>query len=81
MRCNILPVFLAFVAIGFSDCVGPFCTLRRTKFRLSSTAAALIPFVGLSMFGLFSVPTGILQKQYGKKFAFILGLSAALAES
>lgn len=79
MKWKTGPVFLAFVAMGFIDAVGPFFGLARTEFHLSSTAAALIPFVGLSMFGLLSVPAGVLQNRHGKKFVLLLGLSLALA--
>jgi len=46
-----LPVFLAFLAMGFGDAVGPFVGLAKTSFQLSNTVATLIPFVGFIMFG------------------------------
>ena len=75
MRWRTLPVFLAFLAMGFGDAVGPFVGLARDEFHLSNAVAALIPFVGFSMFGLLSVPVGVLQDRRGKKFVLLLGLA------
>jgi len=79
MRLRALPVFLAFVAMGFADASGPYVSLAKKEFQLSTAVAALIPFVGLSMFGLLSIPAGILQNRIGKKFVLLLGLVVALA--
>jgi FHS family L-fucose permease-like MFS transporter len=78
MRLRTLPVFLAFLAMGFADAVGPFVSLAKNEFQLSNTVAALIPFVGFSMFGLLSVPVGVFQDRRGKKFVLMLGLLVAL---
>src|SRR5262249_35058304 len=78
MRLRTFPVFLAFLAMGFADAVGPFVSLAKNEFRLSNTAASLIPFVGFSMFGLLSIPMGIFQDKRGKKFVLLLGLLVAL---
>ena len=78
MRLRTMPVFLAFLAMGFADAVGPFVSLAKSEFQLSNTIASLIPFVGFSMFGLLSVPVGIFQDQRGKKFILMMGLLVAL---
>lgn len=78
MRLRTMPVFLAFLAMGFADAVGPFVGLAKNEFQLSNLAASLIPFVGFSMFGLLSIPVGILQGRRGKKFVLTLGLAVAL---
>ena len=78
MRLRTLPVFLAFLAMGFADAVGPFVSLAKSEFQLSNAVAALIPFVGFIMFGLLSVPVGVFQDKRGKKFVLLLGLSVAL---
>src|SRR5512141_1291665 len=78
MRLRTLPVFLAFLAMGFADAVGPFVSLAKNEFQLSNTVASLIPLVGFSMFGLLSVPTGIFQDKRGKKFVLMTGLTVAL---
>ena len=79
MRLRTLPIFLAFLAMGFADAVGPFVSLAKSEFQLSNTVASLIPLVGFSMFGLLSVPAGVLQDQRGKKFVLMTGLVVALA--
>ncbi|MBM3405597.1 MAG: sugar MFS transporter, partial [Bacteroidetes bacterium] len=73
-----LPVFLSFLCMGFGDAVGPFVGLAKDSFSLSNTMAQLIPFTGFLMFGLLSVPFGILQDQKGKKFILAVGLVVAL---
>ena len=78
MRLQTLPVFLAFLAMGFGDAVGPFVGLAKNEFQLSNTVASLIPLVGFSMFGLLSVPVGLLQDKRGKKFVLLMGLTVAL---
>ena len=78
MTLRTLPIFLAFLAMGFGDAVGPFVGLARDQFQLSNAAASLVPFVGFSMFGLLSVPVGVLQDRRGKKFVLLLGLLVAL---
>jgi MFS transporter, FHS family, L-fucose permease len=79
MKFRAFPVFLAFLAMGFLDAEGPFVSLAKNEFHLSNAVAFLTPFVGLSMFGLLSIPAGILQNRRGKKFVLILGLAIALA--
>lgn len=78
MKFRAFPVFLAFLAMGFADAVGPFVSLAKNEFHLSNAVASLTPFVGLGMFGLLSIPAGIFQARKGKKFVLILGLAVAL---
>ncbi len=78
MRLRALPVFLAFLAMGFADAVGPFVSLAKNEFQLSNAVASLIPFVGFVMFGLLSIPMGVFQDKRGKKFVLMLGLVVAL---
>jgi fucose permease len=74
-----VPVFLAFLAMGFGDASGPFVSLAKQEFNLSNFAAQLIAFSGYIMFGLLSVPMGIFQDKKGKKFVLMLGLGIMLA--
>lgn len=78
MKLRTLPVFLAFLAMGFGDAVGPFVSLAKNEFQLSNAVASLIPFVGFSMFGLLSIPVGLVQDKRGKKFVLLMGLAVAL---
>jgi len=79
MRIRTFPVFLAFLAMGFADAVGPFVSLAKNEFQLSNTVASLVPLAGFSMFGLLSVPVGVFQDRRGKKFVLMMGLLVALA--
>jgi fucose permease len=74
-----IPVFLAFLAMGFADAAGPFVSLAKQQFSLSNFAAQLIAFTGFVMFGILSVPMGVFQDRKGKKFVLMLGLSIMLA--
>jgi len=74
-----MPVFLAFLAMGFGDAAGPFVGLAKEQFSLSTFTAQLIAFTGYVMFGFLSVPMGVYQDKKGKKFILILGLSIMLA--
>lgn len=78
-RESAVPVFLAFLAMGFGDAVGPFVSLAREQFQLSNFLAQMVPFVGFAMFGLLSIPMGVYQDKKGKKFILILGLFVMLA--
>ena len=73
------PVFLAFLAMGFADALGPFVSLAKQQFNLDNFAAQLIAFTGFIMFGVVSVPMGVFQDRKGKKFVLMLGLSIMLA--
>jgi FHS family L-fucose permease-like MFS transporter len=78
-RFRAVPVFLAFLAMGFGDAAGPFVGTARQQFHLSNFAAQLIPFTGFIMFGVLSVPMGVFQDRKGKRFVLILGLCIMLA--
>ena len=73
------PVFLVFLAMGFGDVVGPLVSLVKKTFELSNFTAQLLPMTGFLMFGLLSVPMGIVQDRKGKKFVLVSGLVLALA--
>ncbi len=77
MKFRTLPVFLAFLVMGFGDAIGPFVGLAKGEFNLSRTIAFLIPLAGFIMFGILSIPMGLLQDKKGKKFILLLGLSIA----
>lgn len=77
MKLKTLPIFLAFLAMGFGDVVGPMVGLAKETFTLSNFTAQLLPFAGYLMFGLLSVPLGILQDRKGKKLLLLSGLILA----
>ncbi len=78
MQKKALPLLLIFTAMGLVDATGPMVSLARESFSLSNTMATLLPLFGYIMYGLFSVPMGVLQDRKGKKFTMNLGLTIAL---
>lgn len=77
MKNRTAPVFFVFLCMGFADAAGPFVGLAKDTFNLSNLVAQLISFAGLIMFGLISIPTGILQSKAGKKRIMLYGLVIA----
>lgn len=78
MKNKTFPIFLVFLAMGFGDVVGPLVGLAKDTFNVSYTMAQMLTFAGFIMFGILSVPMGILQDRKGKKFILLLGLIIAL---
>lgn len=72
-------IFLAFMVMGFGDVSGPLTSQLQNEFDLSNFEAGLVTFMGFIMFGLLSVPTGLLQDRWGRKYILGLGLILALA--
>jgi len=65
--------------MGMVDAAGPMVSLARESFVLSITVATLLPFLGYLMFGLLSIPMGVLQDKKGKIFILNLGLGIMFA--
>jgi FHS family L-fucose permease-like MFS transporter len=78
MKFKTLPIFVVFLCMGFGDVVGPLVSLAKDSFHLSNYMAQLLPLCGMVMFGLLSIPMGVVQDKRGKKFVLILGLLLAL---
>lgn len=78
MKIKTFPVYFIFLAMGLIDSVGPMVSLAKESFKISTTMASLLPMLGYIMYGLLSVPIGLLQDRKGKKFIMNLGLSIAL---
>ncbi len=72
-----LPIFFAFLCMGFGDAVGPLVSLVKESFFLTNFEAQLISLSGFIMFGLLSVPLGLIQDKNGKKVIMNLGLMIA----
>jgi FHS family L-fucose permease-like MFS transporter len=75
MNKKVLPILMAFLCMGFGDAAGPLVNLAMDAFGISNTMASLIAGAGFIMFGLISIPMGIVQYRIGKKNVMILGLS------
>lgn len=72
------PIFLAFLAMGFGDVVGPLVSLVKDSFQVSNFIASLMTTSGFIMFGVLSIPLGVFQDARGKKFVLSMGLLIAL---
>lgn len=77
MKFKSFPIFLAFLAMGFGDAVGPLVGLVKDSFEISNFMAQLVTFSGFIMFGVLSVPMGVYQDKKGKRFTLQLGLIIA----
>lgn len=73
------PIFLAFLCMGFGDAVATFVGKAKDTFALSNLEAQLISFAGFLMYGLLSVPMGIVQEKISKRRTLLIGLGLALA--
>jgi MFS transporter, FHS family, L-fucose permease len=78
MKLKTLPIFLIFISMGMIDSAGPMVSLAQGSFKISNTMASLLPLLAYIMYGLLSVPVGLLQDKKGKKFVLNLGLAIAL---
>ena len=74
-----VPIFLAFLCMGFGDVAGPLTSQIQNEFQLSNFLAGLITFAGFISFGLLSIPMGLFQDRKGKKYILMLGLIVAFA--
>jgi MFS transporter, FHS family, L-fucose permease len=69
-----LPIFLAFLAMGIADAMGPMSDAVKTQFHISNVMATLMSFFVFIAFAVFSVPSGLLAARIGKKNLLLLGL-------
>ena len=77
MTKRIIPVYLIFLTMGMIDAVGPMVSLAKESFNISITMATSLPLLGYLMYGLLSIPIGLLQDKKGKLFIINLGLTTA----
>jgi fucose permease len=74
MKFQTIPVFLAFLAMGIADAMGPMSDAVKNHFEISNVMASLMSFFVFIAFAVFSVPTGLLAARIGKKNVLLLGL-------
>jgi fucose permease len=78
-KIQTIPFYMIFLAMGLIDSAGPMVSLAKESFKISNTMASLLPLLAYIMYGLLSVPIGLLQDRKGKKFILNLGLAIALS--
>lgn len=71
---KVIPVMLAFFAMGFVDLVGIATNYVKADFDLSDTVANLFPSMVFFWFLIFSVPTGMLMNKIGRRKTVLLSL-------
>lgn len=71
---KVIPVMLAFFAMGFVDLVGIATNYVKADFYLSDTVANLFPSMVFFWFLIFSVPTGMLMNKIGRRKTVLLSL-------
>lgn len=74
----LLPLMMAFFAMGFVDLVGIATNYVKADFKLSDTMANLLPSMVFLWFLVFSVPTGLLMNKIGRKNTVLLSLVVTL---
>jgi FHS family L-fucose permease-like MFS transporter len=72
---KILPVLMSFFVMSFVDLVGIGVDRVSSDMKLSATLAQLIPSAAFLWFLLLSVPVGILQSRFGKRFILNVGMA------
>ncbi|MEA5128791.1 MAG: MFS transporter [Proteiniphilum sp.] len=71
---KVIPIMLAFFAMGFVDLVGIATNYVKADFDLSDTVANLFPSMVFFWFLIFSVPTGMLMNKIGRRKTVLLSL-------
>jgi fucose permease len=71
---KLLPIMLAFFAMGFVDLVGIATNYVKADFKLSDTMANLLPSMVFLWFLVLAVPTGLLMNKIGRKKTVLLSL-------
>ncbi len=71
---KVIPIMLAFFAMGFVDLVGIATNYVKADFDLSDTVANLFPSMVFFWFLIFSVPTGMLMNKIGRRKTILLSL-------
>ncbi|MGA1977267.1 MAG: MFS transporter [Bacteroidales bacterium] len=71
---KIAPVLMGFFVMSFVDLVGIGVDRVSKDMNLSATLAQLIPSAAFLWFLLLSVPVGVLQSRYGKRFMLNAGM-------
>lgn len=75
---QIIPIMLAFFAMGFVDLTGIATNYVKKDFALSDSVANLFTSVVFFWFLVFSVPTGMLMNKIGRRKTVIISLLISL---
>ena len=73
-RLALIPVMLAFFAMGFVDLVGIASNYVKEALHLTNAEANVFPSLVFFWFLIFAVPTGLLMNKIGRKRTVLLSL-------
>lgn len=76
---KLIPVMLAFFAMGFVDLVGIASNYLKVDLDLTDSQANIFPSLVFFWFLIFSVPTGMLMNRIGRKKTVLLSLIVTFA--
>lgn len=71
---RLIPIMLAFFAMGFVDLVGIASNYVKADLNLTDSEANIFPSLVFFWFLIFSVPTGMLMNRIGRKKTVLLSL-------
>ncbi|MBI9018864.1 MAG: MFS transporter [Phycisphaerae bacterium] len=74
MKLKVVPILMAFFAMGVADAMGPMSNTVKENYELSNVMATMLPFFVFIAFAVFSVPGGLLAARIGMKKLLLLGL-------
>lgn len=72
---KLVPIMLAFFAMGFVDMVGTATNYAKADFTLSDTMANFLPTMVFFWFLIMSVPTSMIMNRIGKRNTVLLSLA------
>jgi fucose permease len=75
---KLVPVMLAFFAMGFVDSVGIATNYVKSDFNLSDTVSNLCPSMVFFWFLVCSVPTGMLMNKIGRRKTVLISLAVTV---
>lgn len=75
---KLIPVMLAFFAMGFVDSVGTATNYVKESFNLSNTVANLCPSMVFFWFLVCSIPTGMLMNKIGRRKTVLISLGLTI---
>jgi fucose permease len=72
---KLIPIMIAFFAMGFVDLVGIATNYIKIDFSLSDSLANLFPSMVFIWFLIFSIPTGVLMNRIGRRNTVVISLT------
>lgn len=71
---KVLPVFMSFIVMGFVDIIGVATGYVKQDFALTDFISQFLPSMVLLWFFVLSVPAGVFQDKFGKRYMLNAGM-------